>query len=210
LIKSMDRKKQIFLKRYLGTLILIILFCTTGFSGFSQETISDTILVKKPQAIHSPRKATIYSAVLPGLGQIYNRKYWKVPIVYGGFAALGYFINYNNGEYVKFRQAYSDIIDTDPNTNSFVILFTNPRNLEPDRIAQSTEILRKTKDYWRRNRDLVVIGTAVFYAVNIIDASVDAHFFNFDISDDLTINWVPGPIMCMDNRLIGLHCRIIF
>lgn len=206
----MHRKVHIFPVKYLGIFTLTILFCTTGFSGFSQETIRDTVLVKKPQTTHSPRKATIYSAVLPGLGQIYNRKYWKVPIVYGGFATLGFFINYNNGEYVKFRQAYSDIIDTDPNTNSFIKLFTNPRNLEPDRIAQSTEILRKTKDYWRRNRDLVVIGTAVFYAVNIIDASVDANFFNFDISDDLTINWVPAPVMCMNNRLIGLHCRIIF
>ena len=205
----MDRKIHIFSIKYLGILILIILFCATGFSGFSQETIRDTILAKKKEAVHSPRKATIYSAVLPGLGQIYNRKYWKVPIVYGGFATLGYFINLNNDNYVKYRQAYSDIIDNNPNTNSFVELFTNPRSLD-EKIKQSTETLRKTKDYWRRNRDLVVIGTAVFYAVNIIDASVDAHFFNFDINDDLTINWVPAPIMCMDNRMIGLHCRIIF
>ena len=206
----MDRKAPIFWVKYPGIFILIILFFSTGFSGFSQETIQDTVVVKKSGAIHSPRKATIYSAVLPGLGQIYNRKYWKVPIVFGGFATLGYFINFNNGEYVKYRQAYSDIIDDNPNTNSFVKLFTNPRNLEPDRIDQSTESLRKYKDYWRRNRDLLVIGTAVFYAVNIIDASVDAHFFNFDISDDLTINWVPAPVMCMDNKLMGLHCRITF
>ena len=206
----MDRKAPIFSVKYPGIFILIILFFSTGFSGFSQETIQDTVVVKKSGAIHSPRKATIYSAVLPGLGQIYNRKYWKVPIVFGGFATLGYFINFNNGEYVKYRQAYSDIIDDNPNTNSFIKLFTNPRNLEPDRIDQSTESLKKYKDYWRRNRDLLVIGTAVFYAVNIIDASVDAHFFNFDISDDLTINWVPAPVMCMDNKLMGLHCRITF
>ena len=206
----MDRKAPIFSVKYPGIFILIILFFSTGFSGFSQETIQDTVVVKKSGAIHSPRKATIYSAVLPGLGQIYNRKYWKVPIVFGGFATLGYFINFNNGEYVKYRQAYSDIIDDNPNTNSFIKLFTNPRNLEPDRIDQSTESLKKYKDYWRRNRDLLVIGTAVFYAVNIIDASVDAHFFNFDISDDLTINWVPAPVMCMDKKLMGLHCRITF
>jgi len=206
----MHRKAQIFPVKYLGIFSLIILFCTTGFSGFSQNTKKDTVLVKKTESTHSPRKATIYSAVLPGLGQIYNRKYWKVPLVYGGFATLGFFINFNNVEYVKFRQAYSDIIDTDPNTNSFVKLFKDPRNLEDENIPQSTERLRIQKDYWRRNRDLLVIGTAVFYAVNIIDASVDAHFFNFDINDDLTINWVPGPVMCMDNRLMGLHCRITF
>ena len=206
----MLRKTTIFSFEYLGSYILIILFCATGFSGYSQETVKDSVQIKKKEVVHSPRKATIYSAVLPGLGQIYNRKYWKVPLVYGGFATLGYFINFNNTEYVKYRQAYSDIIDNDPNTNSFVKLFTDPRSLEKANIAQSTERLRVYKDYWRRNRDLLVIGTAVFYAINIIDASVDANFFNFDISDDLTINWTPGPIMCMNNKLIGLHCRIIF
>lgn len=206
----MHRTTAIFLLKYLNIYILIVLFCATGFSGFSQEAIKDTAIVKPPDAIHSPRRATIYSAVLPGLGQIYNRKYWKVPLVYGGFATLGFFINLNNEKYVLYRQAYSDILDTDPNTNSFVKLFTDPRSLEPDRISQSTERLRSYKDYWRRNRDLLVIGTAVFYAINIIDASVDAHFFNFNISDDLTINWVPGPVICMNNRIIGLHCRIIF
>jgi len=206
----MRRKTAIFSFEYLGIYILIILFCGTGFYGYSQETVKDSVQIKKKEVVHSPRKATIYSAVLPGLGQIYNRKYWKVPLVYGGFATLGYFINFNNTEYVKYRQAYSDIIDGDPNTNSFVKLFTDPRSLEHANIAQSTERLRVYKDYWRRNRDLLVISTAVFYALNIIDASVDANFFNFDISDDLTINWAPVPIMCMNNRLIGLHCRIIF
>jgi len=190
--------------------LFVILFLATGFSAFSQKADVDSVKTKKPVAVHSPRKATIYSAVLPGLGQIYNRKYWKVPIVYGGFVTLGYFINFNNNEYTKYRQAYSDIIDTDPNTNSFMSLKVNPSFFEPDKISQLTENLRRAKDGWRRNRDLVVIGTAVFYALNIIDASVDAHFFNFDISDDLAIKWAPGPIMCMDQKLIGLHCKFTF
>lgn len=194
----------------LGVCFLIILFLTTGFSAFSQKSDNDSIKVKKSAVEHSPRRATIYSAVLPGLGQIYNRKYWKVPLVYGGFATLGYFINFNNGEYLKFRQAYSDIIDNDPSTDSYVKLVSDPRRLEDSKIPQLTESLRNAKDYWRRNRDLVVIGTVVFYAVNIIDASVDAHFFNFDISDDLTFNWVPAPMMCMDNKLVGIHCKFTF
>lgn len=206
----MHKKNHKYPLGFLNICFLAILFFATGFSALGQESANDTIITEKEEAIHSPRKATIYSAVLPGLGQIYNRKYWKLPLVYGGFATLGYFINFNNEEYVKFRQAYSDIIDTDPNTNSFVKLVTDPKRLEPDRIGNLTESLRIGKDYWRRNRDLVVIGTVVFYAVNIIDASVDAHFFNFDISDDLTINWVPGPVMCMDNKLIGIHCRFTF
>src|SRR5665647_2738653 len=206
----MHRKKDIIQLKQYGVCFLLILFLTTGFSALSQDTvkdsitvkknlikdsitvkknlIKDSITVKKTVVIHSPRKATIYSAILPGLGQIYNRKYWKVPLVYGGFATLGYFINFNNNEYTIYRQAYSDIIDNDPNTNSFLKLKVNPSFLQPDRITQFTDALRAQKDYWRRNRDLLVISTAVFYAVNIIDASVDAHFFSFEIGDDLTIN----------------------
>lgn len=190
--------------------LLAILFFGTGFSAFSQKSEVDSIKIKKVVAVHSPRKATLYSAVLPGLGQIYNRKYWKLPIVYGGFVTLGYFINFNNELYVKYKQAYSDIIDNDPSTNSFKKLNVNPIFFEKEKILQLTERLRMAKDGSRRNRDLVVISTAVFYALNILDASVDANFFNFDISDDLTINWVPGPIICMDQKLIGLHCKITF
>lgn len=190
--------------------LLLILFFTTGFSAYSQKSEADSTRTKKPEVLHSPRKATIYSAVLPGLGQIYNRKYWKVPLVYGGFVTFGYFINFNNDLYIKYKQAYSDIIDNDPTTNSFKDLKVNPIFFEDDKISQLTERLRIAKDGSRRNRDLVVISTAVFYALNIIDASVDAHFFKFDISDDLTINWVPGPMICADQKLIGLHCRFTF
>jgi len=206
----MYRKRNIISSKIYTIGILVILFFATGFSAFSQKNAADSTQIEKPTVEHSPRKATIYSAVLPGLGQIYNRKYWKVPIVYGGFATLGYFINFNNEVYTTYRQAYSDIIDNDPYTNSHLELKVNASFFKPENISQLTENLRRAKDGWRRNRDLVVIGTVVFYAVNIIDASVDAHFFNFDISDDLTINWVPGPVMCMDKKLIGINCRFTF
>lgn len=206
----MLKKRNILSSNLIGRCFFLILFFTTGFSAFSQKSTVDSTKVDVQANVHSPRKATIYSAVFPGLGQIYNRKYWKVPLVYGGFATLGYFINFNNEQYTIYKQAYSDIIDTDPYTNSHLKLKVNPSLLQPDRLSNFTEALRRQKDYWRRNRDLVVIGTVVFYAVNIIDASVDAHFFNFDISDDLTINWVPGPVMCMDNKLMGVHFRFTF
>ncbi len=206
----MHKETNIFQPKIYGICFLVILFFATGFSAYSQNLGSDSIKVKKTEVEHSPRKATIYSAVLPGLGQIYNRKYWKVPLVYGGFATLGYFINFNNGVYTTYKQAYSDIIDNDPNTNSYLDLKINKAFFEPDKISQLTENLRRAKDGWRRNRDLVIIGTAVFYMVNIIDASVDAHFFNFDISDDLTFNWAPGPVMCMDKKMVGFQCRFTF
>ncbi len=206
----MDKKTHIISIKLFVLSMLLILFFTTGFSVYSQESLNDTTKVKKPEVVHSPRRATIYSAVLPGLGQLYNRKYWKVPIVYGGFITLGYFINYNNGVYTTYKQAYADILDNDPNTKSYEKLKVPPSFLQPDKISQLTERLRGAKDQWRRYRDMVVIGTAVFYAVNIIDASVDANFFNFDISDDLTINWAPGPVMCLDNKSIGISCIFTF
>lgn len=203
----MHKKANILPVSAIGLCLLAILLITTGFSSFSQEATNDTVIVKKPAVVHSPRKATIYSAALPGLGQIYNRKYWKVPLVYGGFATLGYFINFNNGEYVKYRQAYSDILDLDPNTSSYLRLIPNYRaELE----SQYIDKLRQYKDYWRRNRDLLVISTAMFYALNIIDASVDAHFFKFDISDDLTLKWAPGPIFCAKDKTLGIQCSITF
>lgn len=206
----MHRTKKIILFGRLFAGLLLILFFTTGFSAYSQETKPDSTEIKKPVVEHSPRKATIYSAVLPGLGQIYNRKYWKVPLIYGGFATFGYFINFNNDLYIKYKRAYSDLIDEDPNTNSFKELNVNPVYFEDDKIVQFTERLKRAKDGSRRNRDLVVISTAVFYAANIIDASVDAHFFNFDIGDDLAINWVPAPMMCADQKLFGIHCIFTF
>lgn len=196
-------------KRY-GGYFLVILFLTTGFSAFCQKSVPDSIQIIKPKVEHSPRKATIYSAIMPGMGQIYNRKYWKLPIIYGGFVTLGYFINYNNDIYNTYKQAYADIVDTDPFTNSYLDLNINPSLFQDAKVSQLTTALKGAKDSWRRYRDLVIIGTAVFYMANIIDASVDAHFFNFDISDDLTINWIPGPVMCMDNKMIGIHCRITF
>lgn len=206
----MHKKRNNLTAKLIGRCVFLILFFTTGFSAYSQKTNADSTKVDVHTNVHSPRKATIYSAVFPGLGQLYNQKYWKVPLVYAGFATLGYFINFNNEQYTIYKQAYSDIIDKDPYTDSYLKLKVNPSLLQPDRITNFTEALRRQKDYWRRSRDLVVIGTVVFYAANIIDASVDAHFFNFDISDDLTINWVPGPVMCMDNKLMGLHCRFTF
>ena len=206
----MLKKRNIIRHKIYNGCFLLILFLTTGFSAFSQETVKDTARIANLKPEHSPHKATMYSAILPGLGQVYNRKYWKVPLVFGGFATLGYFINFNNEVYQTYKQAYSDIIDDDPFTNSYLELDINSSFFEPDKISQLTENLSRAKDTWRRNRDLCIIGTVVFYAVNVIDASVDAHFFNFDISDDLTMNWAPSPLLSMENKALGIQCRFTF
>jgi len=134
---------------------------------------------------HSPRKATIMSALLPGLGQSYNKKYWKIPIIYAGFAGLGYLVKTNNDDYKIYKDAYKFRLDGDESTvDSYVGIY-------------SDNDLVTLKNFYRRNRDLSLIGMSVLYVLNIIDASVDAHLFYFNVSDDLTINvqpeYRPGP-----------------
>ncbi|MBI1221475.1 MAG: hypothetical protein GC180_02630 [Bacteroidetes bacterium] len=126
---------------------------------------------------HSPKKATLFSAVLPGLGQAYNHSYWKVPIIYVGFGALGYSFWFNQGEYKRFAQDYIYETDNDPNTIS-----DYPAN---------AELLRTKRNYYKKHRDLTLIGFAGLYALQILDAHVDAHLSQFDINDDLSLRWSP-------------------
>lgn len=162
--------------------------------------------------IHSPKKAAIYSAVLPGLGQAYNRKYWKIPLIYGGFAAFGYFIDWNNDNYRISKNAYLDLTDKDENTNSFMNLkYIEYYDLNnPTMVERLKDGLIKRQDYYRRNRDLLVILTVAFYGLNIIDASVDAHFFDWDISDDLTMNLKPTFQQLNHQNLFSLNCTLRF
>ena len=126
--------------------------------------------------VHSAKKATIYSAILPGWGQAYNRKYWKIPIVYAGFGAVGYFVKTNHDLYTLRKEEYK-ILDDDPNATT---ISGKPK-------AQ----IRVDIDTYRRTRDLSIIGLALWYGLNLIDANVDGHFYNFDVDDDLTLKIQP-------------------
>ncbi len=145
---------------------------------------------------HSPHTATMYAAILPGLGQIYNKKYWKLPLLYGGAAALGYAIHFNNKYLKKYSNAYRDFLLGDPNNKSYMYFVDKAHLTEADVQGQYKtwfqNSLKKKKDYYRRYRDLSIFGMAGLYLVQIVDACVDAHFFNFDVSDDLAINWAPA------------------
>ena len=192
-------------------LIAVLLTGTCILAGAQEKIRRDTVSVAKNESVHSPRKATLYSAVLPGLGQVYNKKYWKLPLIYGGFVGFTYAINWNNDRYVMYRQAYSDITDGDPKTNSFLDLPRGSFNLNnASDVQEFADNINQAKDGARRYRDMNIIFTAAFYALNIIDASVDAHFFNFDMSDDLSMMWAPGTMYCLDQKIIGVNCRIIF
>ena len=127
------------------------------------------------RTLHKPNKATFLSSLVPGLGQYYNQKYWKIPIIYGGFTGLIYYASYNNYVYKKYRREYKWATDDDDRTVS-----KYP--------AANTERL---KDTWRRYRDICFIGIGALYLLQVIDANVDAHFFDFTIDKDLSIKADP-------------------
>ena len=140
----------------------------------------------------SPERAVWMSALFPGLGQVYNRRYWKLPIVVGGFMGLGYATNWNNGQLKEYSQAYRDLMDNDPSTNSYMNFF--PPNTKEESLNKTwlTNILKSRRDYYRRNRDLCIICCVGLYLLAMVDAYVDASLAHFDISPDLSIQWSPA------------------
>ncbi len=187
-----------------------------GTAALGQTTAQDSVVVAQANAeeeyVHSPQKATLYSAILPGLGQAYNKKYWKIPIIYAGFGTIGYFIHWNNDNYKILKQAYSDLTDGDENTRSYEDLEASKYyNLDdPTDYNNFKTGLSKQQSYYRRNRDLLIISMVGFYGLNIIDASVDAHLFDFDISEDLTFNWQPTMQYHKNQYVYGVSCTFTF
>jgi hypothetical protein len=193
--------KFYFWDKYLGVIlsrnIIFVLFVLISGNLLGQNLDIDSTKIEEvpvgAEIVHSPKKATIYSAILPGLGQAYNKKYWKIPLIYAGFGTIGYFIGWNNNFYKTYKLAYSDLTDDDPDSDSFLDVLPPGYNLDdPTTYNNFKSGLSKQQDYYRRNRDLLVIAMIGFYGLNIIDASVDAHLFDFDISEDLTMNWQPA------------------
>lgn len=164
-----------------------------------KKDINKSFLLKEP---HSAHKATIYSLVLPGLGQAYNRKYWKIPVIYAGFGAMIYFIADNRSEYKKFSAAY-DYIEEYGNTTSDDGTTTPPDDgttlpdedipEPPNEYAElySSTQLKSARDLYRRNLDFSYILTGLWYLLNVVDASVDAHLFEFEVNDNLTLRVEP-------------------
>lgn len=139
-----------------------------------------------------PTRAVWMSALFPGLGQVYNRRYWKLPIVVGAFMGLGYATSWNNGMLSDYTRAYRDIMDNDPSTNSYMNFFpptTNESDLDRKWL---TNLLQSRKNYFRRNRDLCIICMVGVYLVAMVDAYVDASLSHFDISPDLSMDVAPA------------------
>ena len=148
--------------------------------------IGDAAINYTTNEVSRIKKATTLSTIFPGAGQIFNKSYWRVPIVWGGIASTIYTIDWNNRGYQRFKTAYSLKIDYEKNPSKYP-------NGAPDefRGAYSSTFLKNLKDSYRRNRDLCIILTAGVYLLNILDAHVDAHLQDYDISDDLSMNIEP-------------------
>jgi hypothetical protein len=180
-------------------LFLVLLCFSLPFRAASQTT--DTLKVDSLTLKHSPKKAALYSAVFPGLGQIYNKKYWKAPIVYVGLGALTYFAIDNNKNYQIYRKAYAAFLNNDPAGYSGVL---------PEQY-QTKANFKNGKDFYRRWRDITYFSLVGFYILNIIDASVDANFFYYDVSDDLSMRIEPeiNPLQG-SSPSFGLNCSFTF
>jgi hypothetical protein len=164
-------------------IILTFLFLVSKTIAQSDTIVigKDTTTLTKPEkkAIYSSaRKASIMSAILPGLGQAYNKKYWKIPIIYAGLGGFGYMFLTNNKQFNLYRANVVAYNDDDSLTLPAM----------PEFSSEQSQVL---KLYYRKNRDFSVIGFSLIYLINIIDANVDAHLKTFDVSDDLSIHLEP-------------------
>ncbi len=171
----------------LVTVCLLSSICTAQQNGIPTDSIITKPIVSvkgdslktKAQVIHSTKKATLYSAILPGLGQGYNKKYWKIPVIYALGGTTAYLMAYNNIKFKTYRSALRLRYDSD-NTNDEIEL---PEYSDNDLLVQM--------DSYHKKRDLFALIGVGIYVLNIVDATVDANLFYFNVSDDLTLHIIP-------------------
>lgn len=191
-----------------------------ALSDSSDIILSDSTSIKKApeytEKVYTfnpdPTRAVWLSALFPGLGQIYNRRYWKLPIIVGGFMGLGYATSWNNSMLEDYTNAYRDIMDTDPSTKSYMDFFPSTTKEENLDKTWLTNVLKSRKNYYRKNRDLCIICMVGVYLLSIVDAYVDASLAHFDISPDLSMD--VAPIIMQETRSnipsVGINWAINF
>jgi len=164
----------------------------------------------------NPKRAMWLAIVIPGAGQIYNRKYWKLPIVYGGFLGCLYAIRWNNQMYRDYSQAYIDIMDNDPSTESYNQFLHLGTTITSENKERYQNLFKRRKDYYRKYRDLSIFCLIGVYALSVIDAYVDASLSEFDISKDLSLKVEPAVINSktstnpLKSSAVGLQCSLTF
>lgn len=223
------------MKKIAVLLLLVLMGISEGIASLRQpdsldvRLVADTLLplVQDGKKPHSPHKATIMAMILPGSGQIYNGQWWKVPILYGGIAADIYGISWNQQRFKEYRDAYVEWV------NYLDALAANPDTPYPenpawDKIPKNFDLrderfqtsnmrewfkttLENRMNSFKRNRDLCYIVMAAIYAINIIDATVYAHFYDFEIDENLSLHWQPtGSYSPLNGGMLGLSLTLNF
>ena len=198
---------------------MVVILLISGQAHLSaQDTVSFTAPPKKNLKL-SPLKATMLAAAFPGAGQIYTRKYWKVPLVYAGFGGIGYAVAYNSKWYKTYTKAYQDFTDNVAETDSYADLINGidqavyDPSLNSEDFNQSTssyvqdQLLNKV-DYFRRYRDLSLIGLGAWYLITILDANVDASLFDYDIGDNLNVSLAPYQFPLYNYAAFGVNLTL--
>lgn len=163
-----------------------------------------------------PKRAMWLAMVIPGAGQIYNHKYWKLPIVYGGFVGCAYAMRWNNMMYHDYAQAYMDLLDNDPQTDSYNQFMHLGAEINSSNQARYEKLFKARKDRFRRWRDMSFFVLIGVYAISVVDAYVDASLSEFDISDDLSMRIEPTIINDqlgrnpLKSNALGLQCSVSF
>ena len=187
---------------------------TDTTSVLNITTLPDSLATREQVKLFTPdpTRAVWLSALCPGLGQIYNRRYWKLPIVVGAYMGLGYATSWNSRMLTDYTVAYRDIMDTDPSTDSYMDFFPSTTKEEDLDKEWLKNILKRRKDYFRQNRDLCIICMVGVYLVAMVDAYVDASLAQFDISPDLSMKVAPAVIPANTSRLpsVGVQWAFTF
>lgn len=147
-----------------------------------------------------PKRAMWLGIVLPGAGQIYNRKFWKLPIIYGGMVGCVYAMRWNNMMYTDYSRAYLDLMDDDPQTQSYNSFMHLGAEINSTNQSRYENIFKRRKDYYRRYRDLSLFCLIGVYALSVVDAYVDASLSQFDISRDLSLHVEPAVIRSSNSQ----------
>lgn len=174
------------MSRYITIKLFLLIFCTTLVAQ-DNKSMRDSLWM----ATHSAQRATLYSAVLPGLGQIYNRDYWKVPIVYAGFAAIVYFTIDNTNTYFDYRDGYYNLLNETGNESYKQLAAYPPEALGYSKQA-ILDIFERNRDRFRRYREMNILTFIGFYLLNVIEANISAHFLHFDVSEELAFDVNPS------------------